>query len=230
MSIADNLKRINENISAAAGKSKRQPSDIMLIAVTKTITAALLQAEMQVLKNGGVWGFGENRVQEMQEKQMLLSSDIEWHMIGHLQRNKVKYVVGRAAMIHSVDSLKLAEEISRIAVIKQLAVDILIEINIAEETSKHGINPEAAKEFVKQIASLQNLAVKGLMTVAPFVENPEENRSHFKKMAELFEEINADVCCPNLQYLSMGMTNDYEIAIEEGANIVRIGTGIFGER
>ena len=230
MSIADNLKRINENIAAAASKSKRKPSDIMLVAVTKTIAAALLQDEMQTLKNGNVQGFGENRVQELQEKQALLGSDVKWHMIGHLQRNKVKHVVGKTVLIHSVDSLKLAEEISRIAVMKHLETDVLIEVNIADEASKHGVSPEVAKELVHQAASLQNITVKGLMTVAPFVANPEDNRFYFKKMKELFEEINADAHGPNLQYLSMGMTNDYEVAIEEGANIIRIGTGIFGER
>ena len=222
--ITENLKHINENIAAAAAKSGRNPEDITLIAVTKTIPAAVLQGYAPALLAGGVRNLGENRVQELVDKQPQIDS-FTWHMIGNLQRNKVKFVVGagNVALIHSVDSLRLAEEISRIAANRQVVADVLVEINIAAEDSKHGVSPANAKALTEQIAALPNIAVKGLMTVAPFVDNPEDNRPLFRTMAEL----NSDCGLP---LLSMGMTNDYQVAIEEGANMVRIGTAIFGAR
>jgi len=224
MSIADNLKHINENIARAAHKSGRQPSDITLIAVTKTVTPQLLINETEALFAGGVTNLGENRVQELISKQPLLSSRFNWHMIGSLQRNKVRQVVGQVTLIHSVDSLRLAEEISRIAQREDTTANVLIEVNIAGEDTKHGIAPDTVKSFAHEINLLPNIVVKGLMTIAPFVDDPEENRGHFRKMAEMF----ADTA--GMQFLSMGMTGDYEVAIEEGANMVRLGTAIFGER
>ena len=221
--ISENLKRINENIAAAAHKSGRQAADVKLIAVTKTISSEILTKHLDVLKANGVTDLGENRVQELVEKQPALEG-VNWHMIGHLQRNKVKNVVGQVSLIHSVDSLRLAEEISRVAVGRGLVADVLLEVNVAAESSKEGVAPEDTAAFAAQIAALPNISVKGLMTVAPFVTNPEENRRHFQKMAALNAQIG------NLPHLSMGMTNDYVVAIEEGATMVRLGTAIFGER
>ena len=230
--IAENLKRINENIARAAQKSGRRAEDITLIAVTKTITPQALTDMLETLLAAGVCNLGENRVQELTQKRPLFDHRVSWHMIGHLQRNKVKNVVGHVKMIHSVDSPRLAEEISRIAMQKQVVADVLIEINIAGETSKHGSAPDQAAALTRQIAALPGIAPRGLMTVAPFVANPEENRPHFRKMAELLETVKtaAGEQGANMPFLSMGMTNDYEVAIEEGANMVRVGTAIFGER
>ncbi|MDR2183458.1 MAG: YggS family pyridoxal phosphate-dependent enzyme [Clostridiales bacterium] len=228
MSIADNLRIINENIARAAQKSGRQRADITLIAVTKSVDPQVLQGEIGTLLSMGVSHLGENRVQELTAKQPLCGSDITWHMIGNLQRNKVRNVVGRVAMIHSLDSLRLAEEISRIALRENVAADVLIEINIADEASKHGIAPEDAMDLAREAARLPNIAVKGLMTIAPFVDDGEENRPHFRRMARLFAELKA--AGHDMRHLSMGMTIDYEVAIEEGATMVRIGTAIFGER
>jgi len=222
--ITENLKRINENITAAAARAGRNADDITLIAVTKTIPAEVLQSYAPALLAGGVRHLGENRVQELVDKQPQIDG-FTWHMIGSLQRNKVKFVVGadNVALIHSVDSLRLAEEIGRIAANRQVVADVLVEINIAAEDSKHGVSPADAKALVEQVAALPNVAVKGLMTVAPFVDDPEDNRPLFRTMAEL----NGDCGLP---LLSMGMTNDYQVAIEEGATMVRIGTAIFGAR
>jgi pyridoxal phosphate enzyme (YggS family) len=228
MNIAENLKIINENIARAAQKSGRQAADITLIAVTKSVSSQILQKELDTLLAGGVSNLGENRVQELTVKQPLCDNNITWHMIGSLQRNKVRNVVGRVALIHSLDSLRLAEEISRIAVRENVAADVLIEINIAGEDTKHGIPPEAAADFAAEAARLPNIAIKGLMTIAPFVDDGEENRRHFRQMARLFAQLKS--AGHNMCHLSMGMTIDYETAIEEGATMVRIGTAIFGER
>ncbi|MCL2376644.1 MAG: YggS family pyridoxal phosphate-dependent enzyme [Defluviitaleaceae bacterium] len=228
MSIADNLKHINENIARAAQKASRKAEDITLIAVTKTVDGQFLQDNMQTLLTHGVTNLGENRAQELTEKRPLLGDAVKWHMIGHLQRNKVRNVVGNVVLIHSVDSVKLAEEISRIALRENVVADVLIEVNIADEGSKHGIAPEAAMALAREITSLPNIAIKGLMTIAPFVDDGEENRGHFRKMAELFSDLK--IAGFDMEFLSMGMTIDYEVAIEEGANMVRIGTAIFGER
>ena len=175
--------------------------------------------------------FGENKVQELVDKYEVLPKDIKWHMIGHLQRNKVKYVVGKAALIHSVDSLKLAEEISREAVKKQVEVSILIEVNIAGEDTKFGVTTEDAEQLVRDAASLPGIQIKGLMTIAPFTMNPEENRQYFAMLKQLSVDINQkNIDNVSMNVLSMGMTGDYMVAIEEGASYVRVGTGIFGER
>jgi len=221
--IADNLRRINEHIAQSAAKSGRLASDITLVAVTKTIAAAAVADVAETLLTHGVRNLGENRVQELTEKQPhpALDGKFAWHMIGSLQRNKVKFCVGNVTLIHSVDSLRLAEEISRLAALRQVTAEVLVEVNIACEDTKHGVTPDDTAALVAQITALPNIIVKGLMTVAPFVDNPEENRPLFRKMKEL----NGD-----MPLLSMGMTNDYQVAIEEGANIVRIGTAIFGAR
>ena len=228
MNIADNLKIINENIARAAQKSGRQAAEITLIAVTKSVSPQVLQGEIDTLLANGVSNLGENRVQELTAKQSLCGEAVTWHMIGNLQRNKVRNVVGRVALIHSLDSLRLAEEVSRIAVRENVVSDVLIEINIAGEGTKHGIPAEGAATLAADVAALPNIAIKGLMTIAPFVDDAEENRPHFREMARLFTEMKA--AGHDMRHLSMGMTIDYETAIEEGATMVRIGTAIFGER
>ena len=229
MGIAENLRQINDNIRRAALKSGRQPSDVMVIGVTKYLDAQTLARDLGTLIEGGINNLGENRVQELVAKQSVIGDGVNWHLIGNLQRNKVKYVVGQVVLIHSLDSFRLAEEINRIATQRNVVADVLIEVNIAGEDSKHGVAPEDVKGFFQEVMTLRNLAVKGLMTIAPYVENPEENRDYFKRMARLFADIKAIAGPGNdISILSMGMTGDYEVAIEEGANMVRIGTGIFG--
>lgn len=225
--IRKNLINVEQEIQRACDKSGRNRTEVSLIAVSKTKPISMIQEAY----DEGIRDFGENRVQELLDKIPKLPSDIRWHMIGHLQRNKVKYIVDKVAMIHSVDSLSLAEEISREAVKKNVMVDILIEVNVAEESSKFGVAAADLSELVESISKLPSIHIKGLMTVAPFTENPEENRPYFHKLLQLAVDIdrknidNRGTCL-----LSMGMTGDYSVAIEEGAAYVRVGTGIFGER
>ena len=179
----------------------------------------------------GIREFGENKVQELCDKIEVLPGDIHWHMIGHLQTNKVKYLVGKTALIHSVDSLHLAQEIEKQAAKQEVIVPILVEVNIAEEKSKFGIHKEEAFELVKSIALLPHLRIQGLMTIAPFVEDPEDNRLYFRQIHQLSVDIKEqNIDNVRMDVLSMGMTGDYTVAIEEGATMVRVGTGIFGER
>ena len=223
--ITNNVKQINNCIERAAKKSGRLASDMVLIAVTKSVPKETLLEELDSLKSM-ISHFGENRVQELVEKQKVIQ-DINWHMIGHLQRNKVKQVVGNVALIHSLDSIRLAEEINAVSKSRDIISEVLVEINIANEKNKYGIAPQDTHSFIESIIKLPNIKVKGLMTVAPFVPDPEQNRVYFAKMNDLFISLKS---IADMQFLSMGMTNDYEIAIEEGANMVRIGTAIFGER
>ena len=222
--IIDNIKYINTCIEKAAAKSGRSACDIVLVAVTKSVDKHMLLAEFDNLKS--IKHFGENRVQELVEKQKLIQ-DIHWHMIGHLQRNKVRQVVGNVALIQSLDSIRLAEEINNVSKSRDIISQVLVEINIAAEENKYGIAPQDAHAFIEAVSKLSNIKIKGLMTVAPFVSDPEDNRVYFAKMNEIFNSLKSDF---DMQFLSMGMTNDYEAAIEEGANMVRIGTAIFGER
>jgi hypothetical protein len=179
----------------------------------------------------GCRDFGENKVQEILDKYDVLPDDIRWHMIGHLQRNKVKYIVDKVYMIHSVDSYRLAEEISREAVKKDVDVKILIEVNVANEETKFGLDSDSVIDLVRKISVLPNICIKGLMTVAPFVENAEENRQYFQKLRKLAVDIKAEnIDNVDMGILSMGMTGDYPVAISEGATLVRVGTGIFGAR
>ena len=225
--LAENLALVMENISKACKKAGRDTSEVTLIAVSKTKPVSMLE----IIYENGIREFGENKVQKLTEKYEMLPKDIHWHMIGHLQRNKVKYIVDKACLIHSVDSLRLAEEISQQAQKKQVEVNILVEVNIAEEESKFGISKETAISLVEMISKLPGLHIKGLMTIAPYVENPEENRDYFRKMKELSVDIREkNIDNVTMDILSMGMTNDYMVAIEEGATMVRVGTGIFGER
>lgn len=225
--IKDNLLEVRENIIKACEKAGRSKTDVELIAVSKTKPVSAL---MEAYENG-CRVFGENKVQELVEKYEMMPKDIKWHMIGHLQRNKVKYIVDKVSLIHSVDSLKLAEEISREALKKQVQVSILIEVNVAGEDTKFGVKPEETEKLVREIASLPGILIKGLMTIAPYVDDPEENRQYFGMLKQLSVDINQkNIDNVNMNILSMGMTGDYIVAIEEGATYVRVGTGIFGER
>ncbi len=226
MSIKENLDLINEKITIAAEKSGRKREDVLLLAVSKTIDVPRIKEAVDL----GLVDLGENKPQEINWKYFEIEN-VRWHQIGHLQTNKVKYIIDKVCLIHSVDSLKLAEEISKRAKAKDITMDVLVEINIAGEEAKSGVPLSEAEELAVEISKLDNIRVKGLMTVAPFVENPEDNREYFKQMKKLFVDIKEkNYNNIDMQYLSMGMTNDYEIAVEEGANIVRIGTGLFGAR
>ena len=225
--IRENIEHVRENIRAACEKSGRKAEDVTLIAVSKTKPVSMLQEAYEC----GCRDFGENKVQELVEKWEQMPKDIRWHMIGHLQRNKVKYIVDKVHMIHSVDSLRLAEGISKEAGKKGVTVSILIEINVAEEETKFGTTCEDAVQLVEEIAKLPHLVIKGLMTIAPYVENAEENKQYFEKLRQIYVDINhKNIDNVYMAELSMGMTGDYETAIAEGATYVRVGTGIFGER
>mgnify|MGYP004687970525 FL=1 len=207
--------------------SGRNPEEVSLIAVSKTKPVSMLQEAY----DAGCRDFGENKVQEIMDKIDQLPSDIRWHMIGHLQTNKVKYIVGKVFLIHSVDSLHLAEAISKEAVKQNTTVNILIEVNVAKEDTKYGAMAEDTVSLVEKIALLPGICVKGLMTIAPYVENPQENRQYFVKLRQLAVDIKSkNIDNVHMDILSMGMTGDYMVAIEEGATYVRVGTGIFGER
>ena len=225
--IAKNIKRVTERIHDAKQRSCYK-QEVSLIAVSKTKPVEMLQEAYA----HGIRDFGENKVQELVQKYEELPKDIRWHMIGHLQRNKVKYIVDKVYLIHSVDSLRLAEEISKEAQKKGLKVNILIEVNIAGEESKFGVScADACMELVMQISKLPNIFIKGLMTVPPFTENAEENRVYFAKLRQLAVDITRkNIDNVSIDILSMGMSGDYEVAIEEGATYVRVGTDIFGRR
>lgn len=225
--IRENLRTVEDRIQAACRQCGRNREEVQLIAVSKTKPVEMLEEAYAC----GCRDFGENKVQELVDKYERLPKDIRWHMIGHLQRNKVKYIVDKVYLIHSVDSLRLAEEISKEAVKKQVTVSVLVEINVAGEESKFGTTAREAAALVEEIAKLPNIIVKGLMTIAPYVENPEENRLYFAMLRQIYVDIihkNIDNVC--MKELSMGMTGYYETAITEGATYIRIGTGIFGER
>jgi pyridoxal phosphate enzyme (YggS family) len=228
LSIRENIDDIVKKIEAACKKVGRNPNDITLIAVSKTVESPKVREAVAA----GVDNLGENRVQELVKKyEDLKDIDIKWHMIGHLQKNKVKYIIDKTVLIHSVESLSLAEEIDKRAKKAGIVANVLIELNIGEEKSKFGIKEENVYDFVKSMEEFENIKVSGLMTVAPFCENPEDVRWVFKKMKDIYDKISAmNLKNAEMKYLSMGMTNDFEIAIEEGSNMIRIGTAIFGAR
>lgn len=225
--ISENLCFVQKNIENSCQKAGRSADEVSLIAVSKTKPVSMLMEAYEQ----GCRDFGENKVQELVEKYEVMPKDIRWHMIGHLQRNKVKYIVDKVALIHSVDSLKLAEEISREAIKKKVEVSVLVEVNIACEETKFGVTREAAVTLVRDIAQLEGVHIKGLMTIAPYTTDPEENRQYFRKLKQLAVDISSkNIDNVSMNVLSMGMTGDYMVAIEEGATYVRVGTGIFGER
>lgn len=225
--IRDNIEAVEARITEACESAGRDRGEVTLITVSKTKPVEMLREAY----DAGARDFGENRVQELMEKMPSMPEDVRWHMIGHLQRNKVKYIVGKVWMIHSVDSLELAKEISREAVKRKVTVRILLEVNVAEEESKFGVTVQEAVSLAEAAAKLPGIQVEGLMTIAPYVEDQEENRIYFRKLKQLSVDIyNKNIDNINMNVLSMGMTGDYSVAVEEGATYVRVGTGIFGER
>ena len=225
--IVQNLKEINKKINQTCQDAGRDAGEVTLIAVSKTKPVEMIWEAY----NAGIRDFGENKVQEMCDKMVQLPQDIRWHMIGHLQRNKVKYIVGQTALIHSVDSFRLAEEIDKQAKKKNVIVDILIEVNMGREETKFGVLEEDAISLVEEIAKMENVRIRGLMTSAPYVEDFNENLVIFHKIKQLSVDIkNKNIDNVGMDILSMGMSQDYVAAIMEGSTMVRLGTVIFGNR
>lgn len=225
--LAENLAQVQKNIEKACEVSGRSTEEVTLVAVSKTKPVEMLREAYEA----GARVFGENKVQEIMDKYDQMPEDVQWHMIGHLQRNKVKYIVDKVAMIHSVDSVRLAQTIEQEAAKKNVRVPILAEVNVAEEESKFGLRMEDVLPFLEEISQYPHLEVRGLMTIAPFVDDPEENREVFRKLKKLSVDIDEkNINNITMSVLSMGMTGDYEVAVQEGATMVRVGTGIFGAR
>ena len=225
--IQEQMTHVQEKIREACGRVSRNPEEVTLIAVSKTKPVEMLLEAYEA----GARDFGENKVQELVQKRPLLPEDARFHMIGHLQTNKVKQVIGQTALIHSVDSIHLAEQIEAEAARRDLTVDILLEVNVAKEESKFGFYLEETEEALRKIGGFPHVKVRGLMTIAPFVENSEENRPVFKKLYDFYVDMKSkNIDNVTMSILSMGMTGDYEVAVEEGATMVRVGTGIFGAR
>lgn len=225
--IKENIQEVQSHIADACKRSGRDISEVTLIAVSKTKPVEAIYEAMAC----GMTEFGENKVQEMCDKIEVIKEPLNWHLIGHLQTNKVKYIIDKACLVHSVDSYHLAEKIQTEAAKRNAQVDILVQVNVANETTKFGLSSDETIEMVEQISKLPNLHIQGLMTIAPFVDDPEDNREIFREMKQLSVDIKAkNIDNVNMKILSMGMTGDYEVAIEEGATHVRVGTGIFGER
>ncbi len=225
--IQNNYLSVKDRVKQACIRAGRDEKDVLLIAVSKTRT----YDEIDEAAKAGARVFGENKPQELRDKADALNKEYQWHMIGHLQTNKIKYIIERACLIHSVDSYKLAEAVNKEAEKRNMTANILVQINIADEDSKFGLNLAEAEKLIRQIALLKNVKIKGLMTVPPFVENPEDNRIHFQRMRQLFIDIKEkNIDNVDMNELSMGMSGDFEVAIEEGATMVRVGTSIFGER
>lgn len=225
--LQENYNKVKENIKKACERVGRDPKEVTLIAVSKTKPLS----DIEELLPTGCEDFGENKVQELCDKEEKISRSVHWHLIGHLQTNKAKYIVHKACLIHSVDSVKLAECIDKEAAKKGVIAQILIQVNIAEEDTKFGLPKEEVEEVLREVSKLEHVKVKGLMTIAPFVENSEENREHFRNMRQLFVDMkDKNIDNVDMEILSMGMTGDYQVAVEEGATMVRVGTGIFGAR
>lgn len=225
--LKENLAIVENNISEACARAGRARDEVTLIAVSKTKPVEMLEE----VYAEGIRDFGENKVQELCGKMERMPDDIKWHMIGHLQRNKVKYIIDKVSLIHSVDTYRLAEEINIQAKKRNVTIPILVEVNIAGEESKFGTSAEDVILLVEDISRLENIRIQGLMTIAPYVTDPEENRPYFRKIKQLSVDItNKNIDNVSMRILSMGMTGDYAVAIEEGATLVRVGTGIFGER
>ena len=225
--IKDNLRRVTEAVSRAASKTDRRGEDIELVAVTKTVDAARINEAIEA----GVKAIGENRVQEAAAKYDMVRDGVRWHLIGHLQRNKAKRAIEIFSLIHSLDSISLSQEISyRVGALRK-KVEALVEVNISREKTKFGIAPEELIGFLKEVSVLENLRIRGLMTMTPWTFEPESSRPYFRKLRHLHEEVaSRNIKNIEMKYLSMGMSQDFEVAIEEGANMVRVGTAIFGSR
>lgn len=228
MMLQENYESVDKKITEACKRAGRNRDAVTLIAVSKTKPLSDIE---ELLQNTDAENFGENKVQELVDKYEHISRPVKWHMIGHLQTNKVKYIVGKVCLIHSVDSVNLAKTIEKEAAKHNVVVPVLIEVNVAGEESKFGVSVEETEDLIRQIKDFPHIHIDGLMTIAPFVANPEENRVHFRRLKELLLDINSkNIDNVHMNVLSMGMTNDYEVAVEEGATMVRVGTGIFGER
>ncbi|MEE9498833.1 MAG: YggS family pyridoxal phosphate-dependent enzyme [Nitrospinaceae bacterium] len=226
--IADNLATVKERMAEAARKAGRDPQEVRLVAVSKTVPVE------RIAETGEIGGcvFGENKVQEAQDKIKTLGmGSYHWHFIGHLQRNKVKYIPGLFELIHSVDNSELAEEIHRHSMKHELVTPVLIQVNVSGETSKSGVAPDDLEELLEMVVSLNGISVRGLMTIPPFDPDPEKSRKHFAALRQLRDRIQKlDIENSSMDELSMGMSNDFVVAIEEGATWVRVGTAIFGAR
>lgn len=219
--------KVQENIENALIRSGRKSENVNIIAVTKTVDVDIINEIISL----GINNIGENKVQEIQKKYDNISDNVNWHMIGHLQSNKVKYIVDKVNLIHSLDRLSLAKEINKRAKAKGIVKDVLIQVNISEEKSKFGLKKEEVVPFIEKILEMENIRIKGLMTMAPYVDNPEEVRYVFRDLKNLGYQIeNRNYEKVEMEYFSMGMTNDYKVAIEEGSNMVRLGTALFGKR
>ncbi|WP_343209090.1 YggS family pyridoxal phosphate-dependent enzyme [Anaerolentibacter hominis] len=225
--VTENLKQIEQRIEMACRRAGRDRSEVTLIAVSKTKPLNMIQEAMDC----GIRDFGENYPQELKQKAEAVTEAVRWHQIGHLQRNKVKMIIDKVCLIHSVDSLRLAEQINEEAAKRNLVCPVLIEVNIAEEESKFGVTRDNIYGLLEDISRLSHIKVTGLMTIAPYVQDAEENRENFRNLHNLYVDIKSkNIDNINMNVLSMGMTGDFEVAIEEGATMVRVGTGIFGER
>lgn len=227
VTLEENLKKVKENIKAACERVGRDAGEVTLVAVSKMKPLEDIETLLKV----GQLEYGENYVQELCEKEEHVSRPVHWHMIGHLQTNKVKYIIDKVVLIHSVDSVHLAKQIEKEAAKKNITAQILLQVNVAEEDTKFGMDTDEVIRMAEEISQFPHVHIRGLMTSAPFVEDPEENRCYFRKLHKLFVDIGEkNIDNVTMDILSMGMTNDYEVAIEEGATMVRVGTGIFGER
>lgn len=225
--ISENIGAINAGIWAAAKRAGRSPESVKIIGVSKTVSPERIEEAFSC----GITEFGENRVQELCKKYDILNIKCNWHMIGHLQKNKVKYILDKVSMIHSLDSMELAREIQKRAKNTNRQVNALVQVNIAQEDSKFGISPDETVDFIREISEMGNIRINGLMTIAPMAPNPEEVRWVFAGLRKLLIDIRQEnIDNIDMDYLSMGMSNDFEVAIEEGSNMVRIGTSLFGKR
>ncbi len=222
--IADNIQSVKKRIIKACQRSGHKPQLVQMVAVTKNVD----QKEMQSATSAGLTEFGESRVQEFLGKKKAFPT-VNWHFVGHLQRNKVRYLAGQLQLLHSMDRWSLAEELSRIAVNKDCVFKVLVQVNVAQEPQKKGLKVADVAPFLQELAGLKGISVEGLMTIAPYAANPEQVRPVFREMKDLLEKAR-EATSLQLPHLSMGMSNDYEVAVEEGANLLRIGTAIFGTR
>lgn len=227
VALEENLAKVKENIKAACERAGRDAGEVTLVAVSKMKPLEDIETLLKV----GQLEYGENYVQELCEKEEHVSRPVHWHMIGHLQTNKVKYIIDKVVLIHSVDSVHLAKQIEKEAAKKNITAQILLQVNVAKEDTKFGMDTDEVLRRAEEISQFPHVHIRGLMTSAPFVEDPEENRCYFRKLHKLFVDIGEkNIDNVTMDILSMGMTNDYEVAIEEGATMIRVGTGIFGER
>lgn len=225
--VAVNIAALRQRIAIAAEKSGRKPEEIEIIAVTKTVDVPRIREAMAE----GITSLGENRVQELTAKYEEVGPEANWHLIGHLQTNKVKYIIDKVTLVHSLDRMSLAKELNKRAVAASRVVPVLVQVNIAEEETKFGLHEDEVIPFIEEVRSMPGMKIQGLMTIAPFTEEPETVRPVFRALKELAEKIKGlNFPEVEMRYLSMGMTNDFEVAIEEGANMIRVGSGIFGER